>query len=359
MSRFKIFLKTSNYLKFPIWLVLMLAIICLIGFVFDSESIWSCLILFLMSTPLWLVEWIMKRKYFGDVIFKRLKMNKGKVIFAGNGKIREISCLVIIVVNQNNGLVEKFKYFNFDEENKMKKNIKIKSIEFVYLDKSKVIVEVIDLKLKGRVQLEDKRKIIDVEEFKDKTNGFEEVVKMKRVIRKVYRNFEKEIDWLNEMSESGLALCEYTWGRYVFEKTVPREYIFTIEPLRAVTSAAENIYYIESLQKSDVEVISGSKIWLYLRKKTSDGPFGKKIEIKSRIDHYRRDYSQKRIGLFFFLITFISNGILGLMLDSNPNLIIEIIVIPIGIISTYSVLKVKNKIIKLVEKYEKTSPEVQ
>lgn len=44
---------------------------------------------------------------------------------------------------------------------------------------------------------------------------------MSHVVRKYFADFEKEEQWLNDMSAKGLALVEYSWARYVFEESAP------------------------------------------------------------------------------------------------------------------------------------------
>lgn len=40
---------------------------------------------------------------------------------------------------------------------------------------------------------------------------------MKHIVRKLFMDYQKEEDYLNEMAANGLALVDYTFGRYVFE----------------------------------------------------------------------------------------------------------------------------------------------
>ncbi len=39
---------------------------------------------------------------------------------------------------------------------------------------------------------------------------------MIHVVRKLFWDFEKEEQWLNEMSAKGMALTHYSWCKYVF-----------------------------------------------------------------------------------------------------------------------------------------------
>lgn len=52
---------------------------------------------------------------------------------------------------------------------------------------------------------------------------------MKRVVWKLFLNFEKEEQWINEMAEKGLNFTGYTFGRYTFEEGVHGEYIYRMK----------------------------------------------------------------------------------------------------------------------------------
>ena len=43
---------------------------------------------------------------------------------------------------------------------------------------------------------------------------------MKQVVWKAYYNYEKEENWLKEMSAKGMALISYSWCRYVLEDII-------------------------------------------------------------------------------------------------------------------------------------------
>lgn len=54
---------------------------------------------------------------------------------------------------------------------------------------------------------------------------------MRLTVRKLFTDYEKEEQWLNERSAKGYALTQYSWARYVFDESGKGEYIFRIEPL--------------------------------------------------------------------------------------------------------------------------------
>ena len=105
---------------------------------------------------------------------------------------------------------------------------------------------------------------------------------MKTIIRKAYYNYEKEENWLNEMSAKGLLLTDYSWCRYVF---------------------TESQKYIRFMEENGVEYVSSYMRWVYFRKKASDGDFNIYSDIDSKLKLYRR------INLFWTVMACIMIGI--------------------------------------------------
>jgi len=89
---------------------------------------------------------------------------------------------------------------------------------------------------------------------------------MKTIIRKPYWNYEKEEKWLNEMSEKGLALTDYSWCRYVFSDSQPGEYIYRIELLEYRPSHPASQKYLRFMEESGVEHIASYMKWVYFKK---------------------------------------------------------------------------------------------
>jgi hypothetical protein len=116
---------------------------------------------------------------------------------------------------------------------------------------------------------------------------------MKHIVWKAYFDFEKEEKWLNEMSAKGMALTDYSWCRYVFAEAPSNEYIYRIELLQQLPTNAESIAYIRFLEESGIECVATYRRWIFLRKKSSEGPFDIYSDIDSQISHY------KRINLFW------------------------------------------------------------
>jgi len=156
---------------------------------------------------------------------------------------------------------------------------------------------------------------------------------MKTVIRKAYWDYEKEENWLNEMSAKGLAFIDYTWCRYVFTDSQPGEYIYRMELLDHSISNPGSQKYLRFMEDSGVECIASYMRWVYFRKKASDGVFDIYSDIDSKIKHYKKVngfWSALACVLMFFGI---SNVIIGFA--SQPihifNLIAGAVCIILGI----------------------------
>ncbi len=147
-------------------------------------------------------------------------------------------------------------------------------------------------------------------------------------VHKLYTNYEKEQVWLNQMAGEGLAFKKYTIGTYYFEKCEPGEYQYKIEYLGRNPEHEKSKDYLGFLAENGIETVDAYINWVYLRKKTIDGPFDLYSDIDSRIAHYKRTntlYLMTMIIEFFTSFTnlhvYISNGV-----ESSPvNLVASII----------------------------------
>lgn len=101
-------------------------------------------------------------------------------------------------------------------------------------------------------------------------------------------NYDKEENWLNDMSSRGLQLVNPGIGRYTFEEGVPGAYQYRIEYLDKWPRNPESAAYIRFMEESGIEHVGSIKNWVYFRKKTSDGPFDLFNDIDSRIRHIKK-----------------------------------------------------------------------
>lgn len=111
---------------------------------------------------------------------------------------------------------------------------------------------------------------------------------MKYVVRKAFWNYEKEEKWLNEMSAKGLALRDYSWCRYVFEDAGQGEYTFRIVLFDQPANHPESQKMISFFEDMGIEFVASYMRWIYLRKKTADGPFELHSDLDTKIVHYKK-----------------------------------------------------------------------
>ena len=95
-------------------------------------------------------------------------------------------------------------------------------------------------------------------------------------------DFEKEEEWLNEMALNGWVLVGVGFCTYHFVRCEPGEYTVRLEMHPADDA------YIAFLEETGAEYVGRMLQWIYLRKKTSEGPFDLFSDIDSRIDHLNR-----------------------------------------------------------------------
>ncbi|TCI22458.1 DUF2812 domain-containing protein [Exiguobacterium sp. SL-9] len=94
-----------------------------------------------------------------------------------------------------------------------------------------------------------------------------------KTIYRVYVDYEKEEQWLNEMAEQGWLLERFKIGRYVFSKGEPGAYMYRIELLEELPNHPKSTAYLEFLDEMEIEVVDTSFRWIFLRKRTENGPF--------------------------------------------------------------------------------------
>jgi hypothetical protein len=98
---------------------------------------------------------------------------------------------------------------------------------------------------------------------------------MKKTVRKIFFvwEYEKEEQWLNEMSKQGWQLTKATFGKFRFESGTPDEYTYRLELLDKSLSSKENTSYLNFLQDTGIEMVGECRQWIYLRCKTANGGF--------------------------------------------------------------------------------------
>ena len=109
--------------------------------------------------------------------------------------------------------------------------------------------------------------------------------------------YDKEEKWLNEMAAKGLALISVGLCKYIFEDSEPGEYTYKIELLDHMTSSAESKSYLRFLEDTGSEHVGSIFRWIYIRKKTAEGPLDLYSDIRSKMKYL------KRLQIFFISLT--------------------------------------------------------
>ncbi|WHY84075.1 DUF2812 domain-containing protein [Neobacillus novalis] len=135
---------------------------------------------------------------------------------------------------------------------------------------------------------------------------------MKRVMRKIFVDFEREEKFLNEMAANGLALTQYSFCKYVFEDAPKGEYIYRLELLEHPINHQESQDYIQFMEETGAELVTSYHRWVYFRKKAADGEFTIYSDNDSKLRHY------KRIMLLFWFVIGLNMfaGLLNLFLGN-------------------------------------------
>ena len=103
--------------------------------------------------------------------------------------------------------------------------------------------------------------------------------------------FDKDLeqDWLNDLCREGWAMTGFIAGFFVFTPCQPGEYIYQTDLPPGHGLRAKNFKeYAEFMEETGVEVVQRWFRWVFLRKRSADGPFEIYTDIDSQIQMYRR-----------------------------------------------------------------------
>ncbi|MEA4869095.1 MAG: DUF2812 domain-containing protein [Christensenella sp.] len=179
---------------------------------------------------------------------------------------------------------------------------------------------------------------------------------MKFVVHKAIWDYEKEEQWLNEMSAKGLAFTDYSWCRYVFTEAPANQSIYRIELLENMPTHPQSQAYLRFLEENGVEFVSSYMRWVYLRKPASEGAFDIYTDIDSKIRHYQRIHlmwTTLMLAEFAVGLSNLAIGIVNLKIGerlgnfSYGNLIIGGCVVILGFLFLALGVPLRRKIKKL------------
>lgn len=114
-------------------------------------------------------------------------------------------------------------------------------------------------------------------------------------------NLDKEIEWLNEMSEKGYHLIHANFGKYKFEEDKSKKYVYDIQSLKFIDFNGKDDEYVDFLKEANIEKVSRVFNWYYFRKeKIGDSEVVLFSDLTSKINHLS-SIMKKLIILFIFI----------------------------------------------------------
>ena len=176
---------------------------------------------------------------------------------------------------------------------------------------------------------------------------------MKKTIRKVFPswNFDKEENWLNEMSSKGLQLCEVGYCRYVFEYGEPNAFIYRIELQKDYMNDAKTEQYAQLMADFGIEKAGEVFGWAYFKKKADANGFELFSDVSSRISYFNRILvlfgvllGFNLLGSYFnFSVAFTGDNNFTAYINLTSGIICSIACLPL----TYGLIRVNCKRHKL------------
>lgn len=163
---------------------------------------------------------------------------------------------------------------------------------------------------------------------------------------------EDEEKWINEMSESGLQLCDVGFCRYVFEEGESSKYQYRLQLLEKNPLNLESRKYITFVEDMGVEHVGSFGRWVYFRKENNGTEFELFSDKKSVIKHFDRILKFCTLVLITLTIS-TTNLIVNLTTDFNYLFfwfsIVFISFIIFCAIGTIKLFKKKKQLIKAAE----------
>lgn len=113
---------------------------------------------------------------------------------------------------------------------------------------------------------------------------------MNKTIIKLFTldEFEKEENWLNEMSEKGMELIKARFIGYTFRPREKNKYQYKIIFYDKAKSGPEWDDFMEILSESGIEVVSRYFNWLYLKKENDGTPFQMFNTVREELAHVNK-----------------------------------------------------------------------
>lgn len=126
---------------------------------------------------------------------------------------------------------------------------------------------------------------------------------MKIAKYRFFLDFNKEINWINDMAKEGWYLEKVSFAglfRYTFSQGEPGKYIYQSEFIFGL-SKDEREEYFGLLKDCGITIVHQYGGWIYMRRSATEGPIELYTDKESKIKYYNRI-----ISIFTFL--FLLNG---------------------------------------------------
>jgi hypothetical protein len=172
---------------------------------------------------------------------------------------------------------------------------------------------------------------------------------MKRTMHKWFWawDFDKEEQWLSQMSALGLHLSGVGFCTYVLEEGEPGAYAVRLELLDNLPSNPASERYIRFVEETGAEYVGSVMRWAYFRKRTEAGPFDLYSDVDSRIQHLNRLLSLLAVLGTLNLCNGLNNLIQFFLHGLSFSLGVGILCLLVGGLFVYGCLHVLSKRRKL------------
>ena len=128
---------------------------------------------------------------------------------------------------------------------------------------------------------------------------------------------DEEQEWLNDYAQQGWAMAGFFAGMVTFVPCQPGEYVYQIDLLPGKGLWADNYEdYVIFMNEMDVEILQRWGRWVYLRKRSEDGPFEVYTDAASKIEMFRRI---RRMFLWALCVVFFCSFSVWSLLFQEPG----------------------------------------
>jgi len=128
---------------------------------------------------------------------------------------------------------------------------------------------------------------------------------------RIYFDGEKEIKWLNEMSEKGLALTNFFLGFYTFEECEKGKYQYQEDTTSTLFKVTDE--YREFMNGAGIDIVAVWGPWVILRREAEEGEFELYSDNTSKIEHQKKILKIFKAVTILELICFFMEVISGSM----------------------------------------------